>query len=164
MAWRREYGRNGRLGGGIWFGASDSLDAQQGGGVKVSELEGAQLDYWVGRAGGISPRIVDGRCVIDLPRDPLIGPDFVSYEPSRHWIGDGPIIEREGMMLMYCPPIVKYQEPGFWSADMDSKVKRLTNPEAGEQMANLASGVGPTPLVAAMRTFVASKFGDEVPE
>lgn len=59
---------------------------------------------------------------------------------STDWADGGPIIEREGIDL--------YQS-GTWAAEM---VK-------GEDVIRTE---GPTPLVAAMRCYVASHLGDEV--
>jgi hypothetical protein len=62
------------------------------------------------------------------------------FAPSINWAQGGPIIEGECIDL--------YQS-GIWSAEM---VK-------GEDVIHTE---GPTPLIAAMRCYVASKFGDEV--
>jgi hypothetical protein len=56
---------------------------------------------------------------------------------STDWAQGGPIIEREGIDI--------YQS-GVWVAEMDGK----------------HTTEGPTPLIAAMRCYVASKLGDEV--
>lgn len=61
---------------------------------------------------------------------------------SNDWAQGGPIIERERIQL----------EPAFdkWRAVLDW----LDEP--------YGEGFGPTPLIAAMRCYVASKLGDEV--
>ena len=58
---------------------------------------------------------------------------------SADWVYGGPIIEREGIDL-------QCQNQGLWCADLGLD----------------ASIYGPTPLIAAMRCYVASKLGDEV--
>ena len=60
--------------------------------------------------------------------------------PSTNWAQGGPIIEREGISLdkMYDTP--------EWCASME----------------NTKGYRGPTPLIAAMRCYVASKLGEEV--
>ena len=58
-------------------------------------------------------------------------------EFSTNWAQGGPIIEREGIDL--------YQS-GLWAAEIDGEHRQE----------------GPTPLVAAMRCYVASRLGDEV--
>jgi hypothetical protein len=64
------------------------------------------------------------------------------YMPSVDWAQGGPIIEREKIQLW-----VGQQ----WNASMESN---SINPSEFES--------GQTPLIAAMRCYVASKLGDEV--
>ena len=59
-----------------------------------------------------------------------------AYTPSTDWAQGGPIIEREGISLM-----------DGWSAYT-------------ENLRNLHQG--PTPLIAAMRCYVASQLGDDI--
>jgi hypothetical protein len=61
-------------------------------------------------------------------------------EYSTDWAQGGPIIEREGIELF------RNNEKNYW---FTSKARNQI-------------GVGPTPLVAAMRAYVASKLGDEI--
>jgi hypothetical protein len=63
-----------------------------------------------------------------------------SYQPSIDWEQGGPIIEREQI------EIAVGRTEG-WAA------RKYNNP---------GHSVGPTPLIAAMRCYVASKLGDEV--
>lgn len=97
--------------------------------TNVSELTGAKLDEWVGKAYGNN-----------VAAHPWGGP--TSY--STDWTVAGPIIERERIEVS--PSVT----PGdsSWSAWAYGR------------------GViyfGPTPLVAAMRAFVATRFGPTVP-
>jgi hypothetical protein len=69
------------------------------------------------------------------------------WNPSTNWAQGGPIIEREGIELKY----LGYDNPPYWGALKFS-------PSKYERQA----AVGPTPLIAAMRCFVASKLGDEI--
>ena len=64
-----------------------------------------------------------------------------SYAPSTDWAQGGPIIEREGICLH------KYKDGSGWSATYSAQ-----DPEQ----------YGPTPLIAAMRCYVASKLGAEI--
>lgn len=66
----------------------------------------------------------------------------VPYAPSTDWAQGGPIIEREWIDL-HCV------NDSLWEAEC---------PATG----GLAMQNGPTPLIAAMRCYVASKLGDEV--
>lgn len=59
------------------------------------------------------------------------------YSPHTDWAQAGPIIEREGITLTACN--------GAWEATYRGYF-----------------GYGPTPLIAAMRCYCASKLGDEV--
>ena len=65
-----------------------------------------------------------------------------NWNPSGDWAQGGPIIEREMIDLSYYGDI-----PG-WAAYIGRLVKK--------------PGQGPTPLIAAMRCYVASQLGDEV--
>ena len=65
-----------------------------------------------------------------------------SFFYSTDWSQGGPIIERERMTLT----CVSRQGGVEWIAD--------------DEVSNVVNG--PTPLIAAMRCFVASKLGDEV--
>jgi hypothetical protein len=66
------------------------------------------------------------------------GPGFA---PSTEWAHGGPIIEREKI--------------GVWPSESISG-------QWGARMLNTYIMYGPTPLIAAMRCFVASRLGEEV--
>lgn len=70
------------------------------------------------------------------------GGQVFTYKPSMRWSQGGPIIEREKIetRLYYNDP------PGQWCAEGQDGT--FTH--------------GPTPLIAAMRCYCASKLGDEV--
>jgi Protein of unknown function (DUF2591) len=82
--------------------------------VKTSDLEGAQLDYWVARAEGLSnPRVEDGLCWVayvdcDNKREKSVEVD-AAFSPSTDWAQAGPIIERED----YCLPRVNTNAGGL---------------------------------------------------
>ena len=81
--------------------------------------------------------------------DWAVGMAIGEYKPvpvpnySTNWAQGGPIIEREGIAILQCPR--------GWAARIGF---------GGEYIE------GPTPLIAAMRCYVANKLGDdvEVPE
>jgi hypothetical protein len=114
--------------------------------IKTSELQGAPLDWAVAKCEGLEQR--DGAWY--RPATPAYAAwRYAQWQPSTDWAQGGPIIEREGINLG-----TQRNEPGFrphpdrmWHAQMDTRVY---------------VGYGPTPLIAAMRCFVASKLGDEV--
>lgn len=106
--------------------------------MKTAELEGAALDYYVAKAEGLDIEAVRNGSVI-------VGrtPNRYVYSPSVNWEYAGPIIERERICI-------GYSEVHGWGADFQDDVPYRWH--------------GKTPLIAAMRAFVASKFGDEVPD
>ena len=63
------------------------------------------------------------------------------WSPSTNWNHGGPIIERERI------DVFSISNGNGWCAQSDVRVY---------------NGYGPTPLIAALRCFVASKLGDEV--
>ena len=104
--------------------------------IKTSELTGAALDWAVGYVMGEKLRILERQIV--WPED---------YSPSTNWAQGGPIIEREGMgVWMYQWNEQGEPEAGWYAEDKDGDHVRT----------------GTTPLIAAMRCYVASKMGDEV--
>lgn len=99
---------------------------------KVSDLEGAELDLWVANAASMK----GADC----------GPS--RFNPSGRWEHGGPIIERER--------IATWPDGDGWTASGPNAIFGYDGPEGK------AMNSGPTLLIAAMRCFVASKFGDEV--
>lgn len=105
--------------------------------MKTSELNGPALDWAVAKCEGVDVEyITDGitKCLLCNPSG--------RYAPSTDWSQGGPIIEREWVDL-HCV------NDSLWEAEC---------PAVG----GLAMQNGPTPLVAAMRCYVASKLGDTV--
>jgi len=111
--------------------------------VKTSELQGAALDWMVAKCEGEVGRIeleqVNGVWAVAVPE---LG---CYYEPSTDWGQGGPIIERERIGVAYAR--------GCWLAHPD---------RAGYPDCNTPYFFGETPLIAAMRCYVASRLGDEV--
>lgn len=102
--------------------------------IKVSDLIGAPLEWAVAtcEASRVGATIKTQAF--------LRGMEIELFEFSTSWMQGGPIIEREGITLL-----------------------RLTNDwEAQCGWQPVCSEAGPTPLVAAMRCYVASKLGDTV--
>lgn len=113
--------------------------------MKTSELTGPALDWAVAKCEGELLRndyyTHESEGVFMLES----GEVSWVYSPSTKWNQGGPIIEREVVSLG--------KEEGAWRAlcwGVDGP-----NPE-------LYSMNGPTPLIAAMRAYVASRLGDEV--
>lgn len=109
--------------------------------MKTSELGGAALDWAVAKCEGFfkNDMAVVREGVVDVFY-------FESYTPSTDWAQGGAIIEREGINLD------NYGKNPQWSAWTP----------APERATGEAQAYGTTPLIAAMRCYVASKMGDEV--
>ena len=105
--------------------------------MKTSELTGAALDWAVAKCEGI-----------DYGKDDVRFRGAYARKYSTEWAQSGPLIEREGISVAYIDDNIA---DGAWFA---STVGGDENTE------------GPTPLIAAMRCYVASKLGDtvEIPE
>ena len=101
--------------------------------MKTLELTGAALDWAVAKCEGL---LHDDGTVSDY------------WQPSELWEQGGPIIEREGIGLR--GPSIR---GNAWAAFID-----LSGTSQGSQHRH----TGPTPLIAAMRCYVASKLGDTV--
>lgn len=107
--------------------------------IKTSELTGPALRWAVAQC--------EGRTDPYWMNDGICG----AYKPDHYWLQGGPIIEREGIELH------KWATDG-WRAQATS----YTFLNTPDEKPDFAEQYGPTPLIAAMRCFVASKLGDEV--
>ena len=105
--------------------------------MKVSELTGAALDWAVAEA--LGGKIPQGTGTL-----PNQWAWYEKFAPSTNWSHGGPIIERE-----------------IVSIDKEEGGKRWAA-YAWRSDRDLQKAIGPTPLVAAMRCFVASKLGDDI--
>jgi hypothetical protein len=107
--------------------------------MRVGELTGAKLDYWVAKAEG-----ADKITPSDLTKRIRIGERYGIYSPSTDWSQGGPIIQNNFIELA-------------WNGDpSECKASWMHN-----------NGVyswqfGPDALTAAMRCYVAARFGEEV--
>jgi hypothetical protein len=105
--------------------------------VKVSELQGAALDWAVAKCDGYFVRN-------NSPHNEVLYMQQYGYSPSTDWSQGGPIIEREFIDITYDALY------GVWNSSIRTEAQ------------GWVYGVGDTPLIAAMRCYVASKLGDEV--
>jgi hypothetical protein len=134
--------------------ACAGLEETEGGLMKVAELEGALLDYWVAKAEELTePFIYDGSCQYWVSdSDENDDRSSVRFHPSRDWAQGGQIIERESInILRFDDP----KEP--WAAVIYQSAEHWIDTSWFD-----IDWHGATPLVAAMRCYVASKFGEEV--
>jgi len=119
--------------------------------LKTSELTGAALDWAVAKCLTGGELFQCGRVAHQVVLHSVGGttaPYFMkdsgvircAFEPSENWAQGGPIIERENIAL-------------YPHGDGTYEAEVFLNPKRG---------AGPTPLIAAMRCYVASKLGNEV--
>lgn len=102
--------------------------------MKTNELTGAALDWAVAKAW--QPVYSDTH-LLEHAKD---------FRPSTDWSQGGPIIEREYIQLTI---------DLAWEAHVICEDKKFGGVER-------FACTGPTPLIAAMRCFVASHLGDEI--
>lgn len=116
--------------------------------IKTSELTDAALDWAVANAAGmlieVRPSGSCGRPLYVLAAEPGRTPWV--WSPSTSWHFGGPIIERENIGIRQYGDFPESR----WQAD--TWAFKFVDPMA----------TGPTPLIAAMRCYVASKLGDEI--
>lgn len=110
--------------------------------MKTSELTGAALDWAVAKCEGVN---AEAFCLYYEPTEvsDYDSHNYPEFHYSTIWAQGGPIIEREKI----CPCPSDHPVGERWNAtDFSGHV----------------TAFGPTPLIAAMRCYVASKLGDEV--
>lgn len=142
----------------------------------VSELAGVELDYWVARAEGAVPDISKAKpgqawCAIEMVPNAIqpfpacirgrkVGRGKLPYRsdwfyPSSVSTHSMAILERECISLIAFE--VPAGSPKKWAAyegSIHARNQGLAEPD----------GFGPTPLIAAMRCYVRSVYGNEVPD
>lgn len=125
--------------------------------IKTREATPLQLNWLVAKIEGYPVSLSKTGFLIFI--DPLIqcGPRGSAYSPTTDWSQGEPIIEREGINIFKHNKL-DVSEPDKWCAH---KVVPRPNMEGSTNMVAIAPD-GPTPLIASMRCFVASKLGDEV--
>lgn len=107
--------------------------------MKTNELIGPALDWAVAKCDKENLPFIskDGRVFCQATNN------YGYYSPSTVWSQGGPIIERESIEVTPCE-------------DMESWASAVVFRQGVETQ------YGPTPLITAMRCYVASKLGDEV--
>ena len=123
--------------------------------MNIYELTGAELDYWVAKC--VSPKgvhwIEDGKTYMGgywSGHSTPIRMCGVWWSPSTDWSQGGPLIEERGInTVVHC---IENNKVTSWRTLKHWPVT------------NLPEMTGETPLIAAMRALVASKYGDEVGE
>jgi hypothetical protein len=107
--------------------------------MKTSELTGAALDWAVAKCEGHNVFIKHAPLQVMYP--PKGKRSFYIYTPSTNWAQGGPIIEREDIWLTH------------------NRASKMHGAHKGD---DVWFHKGPTPLIAAMRCYVASRLGDEI--
>ena len=102
--------------------------------MKTSELQGAALDYAVAKGVGL---VSD-----ETPR--YAGNIEYSFKPSTNWQDGGPILAQTSIEICQL-------DNGEWRAQLNAK-----------GCGPYCRHYGPTPLIAAMRCYVASVLGEEI--
>lgn len=104
--------------------------------MKTNELTGAALDWAVAKCDGVTEHSMG------LWKLPILEAcTSFQYSPSTNWAQGGPIIEREEIET-------RTAHSGGWMANR-ARTKGYFE-------------CGPTPLIAAMRCYGASKLGDNI--
>ena len=111
--------------------------------IKTQDMTPIALNWAVAKAHGENPVIENG--VVYSLKTIAHREYKLVWEPSINWGQGGPVIERERIEIFYI------------------RVDNDNEPEWGAgKYGTLVEQSGPTPLIAAMRCYVASKMGNEV--
>jgi hypothetical protein len=120
--------------------------------MKTSELTGAALDWAVAKCEGID--VWAGAATdrtrhteTQVPPAVYLCDDGDVFEPSTNWAQGGPILQREKIRLDDLP---------------DNGIRAFIRVKGKPTFITDCWNEGITPLIAAMRCYVASKLGDEV--
>lgn len=133
--------------------------------MKTAELTGPRLDYWVAKAEGIECAL---ECFMTRTPKPIAcwklkdgKPDFDAgpFCPSSAWHEGGPIIERENIQVSNHAASPPGMTLSLWYA-----VLPVCQPKRCATRRGHGYMDGDTPLIAAMRCYVASVYGEEVPD
>lgn len=134
--------------------------------MKVAELEGTLLNYWVAKAEGIKYWIERSSIDWDVCAD--TGNDRSdSYAPSTDWAIGGPIIEKAAIGWNSKNAFSSYSGSHKGLSSFDGQPWEAWFCDEGPDGGNVVHEqvkVGRTMLEACMRAYVASKFGPEVPD
>lgn len=124
--------------------------------VPTSQLQGAALDWAVAKCEALPVALHSTGAIylIDTPwGDKTRVKWLAEFSPTRHWAQGGPIIERELIDIQSkfnSGSSIVPEGQWYWQASTVNE----------DDVAYWLDG--PTPLVAAMRCYVASKLGDDV--
>jgi len=122
--------------------------------TQTAELKGPQLDWAVAVCEGWEPYVQAYNNA--LPKMYMIKCEKSLSHPcfSRDWSQGGPIIDREKISILHHNGFITNATP-IWDAMKEFEYD-------GMEIHMTHAYTGPTPLIAAMRCYVASKLGEEV--
>lgn len=126
--------------------------------MKTHELIGPALDWAVAKCEGVTEKWrQDGPFLWDgVPCIREFGHDF-RYSPSTDWSHAGPIIEREDISFRKYNNTESEKHGTYYA-----RICRESGKLVGWYKTTGHQHTGPTPLIAAMRAYVASKLGYEI--
>jgi hypothetical protein len=143
--------------------------------MKTSELTGAALDWAVAKCEGRGfvfgeTDYTDGH-TYQRGTAQATGPHY-----STDWAQGGPIIEREGVSVIQLERESIPNAQGFWQGKYQEQWGAVIGERHSLEENHGSQGdywgrsyhvdreavIGPTPLIAAMRCYVASKLGDDI--
>ena len=122
--------------------------------MKTSELRGAALDWAVAKCEGVTvlPKMRGG-CYVTLDKGETV---LLCY--STDWSQGGPIIGRERLGVWFSEAV--HDENGKVLREACWYCETCCTTDNGDEPYQCE--IGDTPLIAAMRCYVASKLGDEI--
>lgn len=124
--------------------------------IKTAELSGPALDWVIDS--------LEGTPQSDPRHDPEIFRelhDCGRKNFSTDWAQGGPIADKKNISMIRCGD--ESMDPEPWAAT--TLLAYVTHPNNGTMFgyhAQELTATGPTPLIAAMRCYVAFKLGDEI--
>jgi len=137
--------------------------------MKTSDLTGAALDWAVAKCEGMADDMLN-----DFDEYGWAYGDSRRY--STNWAQGGPIIEREGISVIQLESESIPDAQGFWQGKYQAQWGAVIGERHSLEENHGSQGdywgrsyhvdreavIGPTPLIAAMRCYVASKLGDNI--
>ena len=131
--------------------------------IKTNELIGPALDWAVAECEKVRTYVrpyehtMTGLCILDADLVDMGTDDAQELRYSRDWEQGGQIIDREGISTR-----LNHKQAQLWEA----YIWLPTQHDQSEADSNSCTAFGTTPLIAAMRCYVASKLGAtiEVPD
>lgn len=115
---------------------------------KTAELERDLLNAAVAKAEGLPVHPGPGRFMVASPINQRWAHEF---DWAGSWKDGGPIIERERITLEW------RDREEWWNNEQVSGPRWVAGAPGGSP-----AQLGPDPLIAAMRAYIASRFGEEV--